>query len=404
MASLFTPPSSDHGEYNDSIMMDADHYFSTTYYPSPAPSMIPSYTAPSPDMCMSDSIYDTEEELQQTLDSHPAAYTSTFGVASEDHVMISTMMPCPSFDPMAWPPSHSYAALPSSHSYPSESTAFEPLVTQASNAMIPPMPETVTSATSNGYGPVEQGLGLSLSVYHAPDNRRFSMSAISSRAASPSPATFHSDLSSTPRSAGLSHRSPSSPLHACGVPVHSPESMDGIAWRCAFPSCTSRAVFTRGCDLRKHYNRHSKHLFCRHAGCSQSKEACIAAAQQAARGGGGGGGSSSSSSSRTRSVSRQNSSRSGGRLRSTSEFLLSGGFSSKKDLARHEAKHNPEIQCEWHGPNGEQCVRMFSRMDNMKDHVRRIHNKGQPLPSSMSPRARTRAGVEAGGRARHERA
>ncbi|KAF5017026.1 hypothetical protein F66182_11115, partial [Fusarium sp. NRRL 66182] len=63
-------------------------------------------------------------------------------------------------------------------------------------------------------------------------------------------------------------------------------------WRCRYHGCTSKSVFTRACDLRKHYNRHRKHLFCRFEGCPQATE---------------------------------------------------GGFSSKKDLARHEAKHNPQI-------------------------------------------------------------
>lgn len=92
---------------------------------------------------------------------------------------------------------------------------------------------------------------------------------------------------------------------------------DGTSWRCAYPGCTSPAIFTRGCDLRKHYRRHTKSLFCRVEGCSAAKE---------------------------------------------------GGFSSRKDRDRHEAKHRPDIRCEWRG-----CDRVFSRVDNMKDHVRRIH-------------------------------
>lgn len=114
------------------------------------------------------------------------------------------------------------------------------------------------------------------------------------------------------------------------------------SWSCAWPGCTSRSRFTRACDLRKHYKRHSKTLFCRHDGCPQATE---------------------------------------------------GGFSSKKDRARHEAKHNPMITCEWDG-----CGRLFSRVDNMvsqrrhkcvclvfeyvltssetqKDHVRRVHER-----------------------------
>ncbi|KAL2356076.1 hypothetical protein BJ546DRAFT_589476 [Cryomyces antarcticus] len=90
-------------------------------------------------------------------------------------------------------------------------------------------------------------------------------------------------------------------------------------WSCAFPGCASRAKFNRGCDLRKHYKRHMKSFFCRHEGCPQS---------------------------------------------------TGGGFSSKKDRTRHEAKHNPGIVCEW-----EDCDRLFSRMDNMRDHVRRIHRR-----------------------------
>lgn len=81
------------------------------------------------------------------------------------------------------------------------------------------------------------------------------------------------------------------------------------SWSCAWPGCTSRTRFTRACDLRKHYKRHSKTLFCRYNGCPQSREA---------------------------------------------------GFSSKKDRARHETKHNPMIMCEW-----EDCGRLFGRVDNM---------------------------------------
>jgi hypothetical protein len=98
--------------------------------------------------------------------------------------------------------------------------------------------------------------------------------------------------------------SPSSPdLRSYGIP-----NKNGT-WSCAFPGCTSRAVFTRGCDLRKHYKRHTKSFFCRHGDCPQS---------------------------------------------------TGGGFSSKKDLARHEAKHNPGVLCDWEG-----CDRVFSRVDNM---------------------------------------
>ena len=103
-------------------------------------------------------------------------------------------------------------------------------------------------------------------------------------------------------------------LHNFGFPL-----ADGRTWRCAYPGCTSQAHFTRGCDLRKHFRRHTKSLFCRHENCPQSTE---------------------------------------------------GGFSSKKDRDRHESKHRPGINCSQEG-----CERKFSRVDNMKDHVRRIHRK-----------------------------
>ncbi|KAK4861208.1 hypothetical protein LT330_004124 [Penicillium expansum] len=114
---------------------------------------------------------------------------------------------------------------------------------------------------------------------------------------------------------GSGSGSNSGDLSNYGIPMG-----DGT-WRCAHPGCSSRAVFHRGCDLRKHFNRHRKYLFCRHEGCSQSAK---------------------------------------------------NGFSSKKDRARHEAKHNPGVFCEWEG-----CGKVFSRVDNMKDHVRRIHRKGE---------------------------
>jgi hypothetical protein len=121
------------------------------------------------------------------------------------------------------------------------------------------------------------------------------------------------------------------------------------SWSCAYPGCTSRASFTRGCDLRKHHKRHTKSFFCRYPACSQAS---------------------------------------------------GGGFSSKKDLARHEAKHNPGVVCEWSG-----CDRIFSRVDNMvgrlrscrgvhaanwaqRDHVKRIHLKSH---RTMGARASVRA-------------
>ncbi|KAK5130822.1 hypothetical protein LTR08_001656 [Meristemomyces frigidus] len=91
-------------------------------------------------------------------------------------------------------------------------------------------------------------------------------------------------------------------------------------WSCAHPTCASKSTFTRACDIRKHFTRHTKTLFCRCEGCPQA--------------------------------------------------VAGAGYSSKKDRARHEAKHNPDVVCEWCG-----CGRLFSRVDNMKDHVRRVHRR-----------------------------
>ena len=177
--------------------------------------------------------------------------------------------------------------------------------------------------------------------------------------------------------------SPAPSLAPYGIPL----SPNG-PWRCAFPNCNSRALFTRGCDLRKHYNRHSKHLFCRVEGCPQSEPFAMAAgadpkSNQSIRGVGTSVGNRFIPYGQTHSV----------------------GFSSKKDRARHEAKHNPSIRCEWSadtdeygkprdplpgesrqvirgeslgeaGNRRDACGRVFSRMDNMKDHVRRVHKKG----------------------------
>lgn len=103
--------------------------------------------------------------------------------------------------------------------------------------------------------------------------------------------------------------------HAPDLSSYGSLNADKRTWRCAYPGCSSKAVFVRPCDLRKHFNRHSKQFFCRHENCPQSTQ---------------------------------------------------GGFSSKKDRARHEAKHNPGVECEWEG-----CDRIFSRVDNMRNHMQR---------------------------------
>ena len=116
------------------------------------------------------------------------------------------------------------------------------------------------------------------------------------------------DLSMTSTSDKPSEFSPSASPTSTKSTDYGYRNAEGLLV-CSFRGCTSRAVFSRGCDLRKHYKRHNKSHFCSFEGCPQHYE---------------------------------------------------GGFSSKKDLARHEAKHNPGIWCEWEG-----CNRLFSRVDNM---------------------------------------
>ena len=208
-------------------------------------------------------------------------------------------------------------------------------------------PQTVTPMFSFTSQPEYLTTPTHSNSYPQPQPRqpshRYSHSSVSSLSRSSSPALTNSSIAPTLSNSSLS--SGSNSLHSYGIPVHSSLPSAPQSWRCAYPGCTSRALFTRGCDLRKHFNRHSKHLYCRIEGCPQS-EVSARRLSIDARG-------------RSGSVS-------GG-----------GGFSSKKDRARHEAKHNPGIRCEWRGENDEECERVFSRVDNMKDHVRRIHRKGQ---------------------------
>jgi hypothetical protein len=157
--------------------------------------------------------------------------------------------------------------------------------------------------------------------------------------------SFRSDTSSSWMSCPRSEPSRSSSPNAGEMSKYGAPSEDGT-WRCAYPGCTSKSVFRRGCDLRKHYRRHTKTLFCRHIGCRSASE---------------------------------------------------GGFSSEKDRARHEAKHDPKIVCEWDG-----CSRVFSRVDNMVSSTTRrvsylqvliIHAERSCTPHSP-PQARQMSGAK----------
>ncbi|KAF2096547.1 hypothetical protein NA57DRAFT_78151 [Rhizodiscina lignyota] len=168
-----------------------------------------------------------------------------------------------------------------------------------------PTPSILNDYESNQY----------LGVTEIPDSVATSQTSRSLSFTSTDTYYAQSSPGASPEASGTSSSSSPAPLdlRAYGSP-----RPDG-SWTCAFPGCTSRAVFTRGCDLRKHHKRHLKSFFCHHEGCPQAQ---------------------------------------------------GGGFSSKKDLLRHEAKHNPGVPCDW-----QSCGRVFSRVDNMRDHVKRIHLK-----------------------------
>jgi hypothetical protein len=167
------------------------------------------------------------------------------------------------------------------------------------------------------YQPYDMQLALASPISQADAERPFHHSlkttiittGLPSPAQSPRGASAISATTSSPTSSVVSGhcRTPSSPGHD-DLNLYGFVNSEG-SWSCAYPGCTSRASFTRGCDLRKHHKRHTKSFFCRYPACSQAS---------------------------------------------------GGGFSSKKDLARHEAKHNPGVVCEWSG-----CDRIFSRVDNM---------------------------------------
>lgn len=264
------------------------------------------------------------------------------------------------FENNQWAPMQTYALSPALSSYTTSSLAstFPAFDTPSmfTPAAIPPTPQSISGpsfnfGTASSVGQQFLSASPALSQRQGPPRRHSHSVPALSIGASPrmgqAQALAHSAPTSDPSSGSLTRTtatlttsslsaSPSTTsLHQYGIPVL-PEASSSTnqAWRCAYPGCTSRAIFTRGCDLRKHFNRHSKHLFCRVEGCPQSE------------------------------------------AEATTNRATSGGFSSKKDRARHEAKHNPGIRCEWRGPAGEECGRIFSRMDNMKDHVRRIHKKG----------------------------
>lgn len=417
-----TPPPSEFDEFDKSALLTCSPSLPGLCYPSPAPSSRghnPSVSSESiymlPGMSLSDSqghdlsqiSFDdtssdpaasffplppvTDPALTATPATSAAHFTSAAAAVSSASTSSTTPNSYTMYEQNPWFPYSGYGQPAPLLPYdPTSSTPFSSFDhthhhphshhQHSLTNIIPPTPQDIQPSFDFTQAPTatipsnHNHLAASPSLsHHSLHSHRSSISSSLSRSCSPSSSfgRAHSTSESHHPLARTSLRSNSassnSSLHAYGIPVAEPPSLltasslspnsgsgvgvgvGGVAqsWRCAYPGCTSRATFTRGCDLRKHYNRHSKHLFCRVEGCPQSEAAAAARAKSA-------------------------------------DQPLTGGFSSKKDRARHEAKHNPGIKCEWRGPEGEVCSRVFSRMDNMKDHVRRIHNKGQNLHPQQS--------------------
>lgn len=358
-----TPPPSEFDELDKNALLTCSPSLSGFCYPSPASSHSPHHhTHLSSDSLslIHDDISDLSYSESQPSD-HGRDMFFPYGTSENSFLPVSTMseqdMPpftSSTYPPVsqqtAWIPYSTYAQQSSIPSFDSDSTSqyppFDTSMPQTFANIIPPTPQDIAPASFDFNGmPRPSASAHHLSASPAFSHQSSHNSSMSSLSRSPSPGLYALPLdgAATPARQTLRSNSTSSnsSLHAYGIPVQDPSS-NQPAWRCAYPGCTSRATFTRGCDLRKHYNRHSKHLFCRVDGCPQSQQAAAS--------------------------------------RST-DGTLSGGFSSKKDRARHEAKHNPGIRCEWKGVHGEECGRVFSRMDNMKDHVRRIHKKHEQKSS-----------------------
>ena len=355
-----TPPPSEFDEVDKNTLLTCSPSLTGFTYPSPAPSH-------SGHGSSSDSVNISQDDMSFSENQRAGSHDIFFGEPSAASFLpisslseqemaqyTATTNAYPLFQHTSWLPFSPYLHQTPMSSYDQPSTsaypAFESSMPPSYTNVIPPTPQDIAPVSFDfNTLPNSSSHPQHLSASPSFSQHSSHQSSFSSMSRSPSPTLYQmggggggSRMRPTLRSNSTSSNSS---LHAYGIPVtDSSSGASQPAWRCAYPGCTSRATFTRGCDLRKHYNRHSKHLFCRIDGCPQSQTAAA-----------------------TRST----------------DGTLTGGFSSKKDRARHEAKHNPGIKCEWKGLNGEECGRIFSRMDNMKDHVRRIHKK-QEQKSSRS--------------------
>lgn len=118
---------------------------------------------------------------------------------------------------------------------------------------------------------------------------------------------------------GLSPSLTHDPLVAAYLPLNNGTDPAATALKCPHPSCSSKAVFMRLCDLHKHYYSHFRKYSCRVPNCHLAE----------------------------------------GKLRI---------FALRKDRDRHERAHKPSIPCLY-------CDRLFSRQDNWRDHCQKRHGE-----------------------------
>ncbi|KAL9469398.1 hypothetical protein ACSS6W_011092 [Trichoderma asperelloides] len=112
------------------------------------------------------------------------------------------------------------------------------------------------------------------------------------------------------------------PLYCNPVSSSTPTTL-----KCPHPACQSKVLYTRKCDLEKHYRSHFRKYFCRISECSLCEMNSLTV--------------------------------------SGSGY---GGFATKKDRDRHERSHFPALSCEC-------CAKVFSRLDNLRDHWRKRHSE-----------------------------
>lgn len=140
------------------------------------------------------------------------------------------------------------------------------------------------------------------------------------RSQSSAEANYHNSNDLQPQSPG------SADLHDLGYSTDG-----GKTWHCYFPECTNQAKFTRDCDLRKHFKKHTMSFPCRRSDCPQSI------------------------------------------------IGVPPRFTCQKDRDRHEQRHTAEVICAF-----PRCDQQFSKIETMRDHVKRIHPQKSEPDSKIS--------------------